>query len=274
MLLKPLKSKKAAVFLFFVLFGIFAGITAFFISSFNTISPQGAADFVGQRQLYTIQASKDAQKYLLFIDQAAELSAEKAVQDFTDGGYALASPCKTYKGYQLWTSTYKKCFPFDYKTQFKALFSKYFNEYLPDLKDLQITQTISIEYLAHSLSPQIPSIKYDFFVKENQITGIADSEIKIDMIEIDKSIGTYYIRPSFNIQTDHNIDRFEEIIIQAQTLVTKCKASIDLKACLGLHTPPAWVRGTCEGDITIEKQQSAFCVRLHGLAYKFALDFS
>jgi hypothetical protein len=249
-----LKSKKAMVLYYITIPGFALGLLMFYLATLNA-TDSDINIFIGETQLGLIQKSQEAQKYTLFIDQAAKISAESSITELANnGGFAVRSPCGTYLDYSLWTSSDKQCYP-DYRTELRIILGKNLDTSLALLKD-------------------IPDTDYYFFIKEDKIIGIADTDIVIELRKDGQKLGEYSINPSFNIKTEHNVDNFREIEDQAAILLKNCKDQPKLEDCILDNLPSGWEAGTCENDLAISEKRSAFCIRQQGLTYRFALDFS
>ena len=280
---KILKSKKAMILYYIVIPGFIAGLIMFYITSLNAAEPETKlVKFIGEKQLRLLQASNEAQKYLLYLDQSAKLSAQQSVYELADnGGFAITSPCGDYLEYPIWKTKDKDCYPSDYKTQFKAKFSSRLNQLMQNKEIIQKTDTFI---------PIIPEdINYEFFIDESQIVGIPDKEIKIGISFSGLKLAEYEPVPSFNIKTDFNIDEFAEIIDQAAVLAEACSQNSDLTSCIETNKPENWQTGSCQGNKTTKDRNQRFCVKSKSnvlahdketgkteyilLTYKFALQF-
>jgi len=229
-----MNSKKAALLHYFVIAGFIAGFIVFHTTSLS--SQPEIERFIGEPQLGLIKISQEAQKYLFYIDQATKISADQAMLDLTKkGGFALKSPCGEYKEYPLWTTLEEKCYP-DYMTEFKALLNTNINNYL---KKLPSGETINKQEKV-SFYPIVPEIDYEFFIKENQIIGIADQEIKITMFFENPKTGEYSVKPSFNIKTKFNLNDFQTLKEQAEELIGKCAGNPDKLQCVKENKPENW----------------------------------
>lgn len=97
---------------------IVASIVFLWFATINT--PKTSQEFIGQNQLAILQTASKAEKALLFIDQAANMAAEKTMADIAKGGGSYhadsESPiCKDYYGYNFWqyveNGEIKRCYP-------------------------------------------------------------------------------------------------------------------------------------------------------------------
>ncbi len=225
---------------------------------------------VGEKQLDIFKTHAQSENTLFYIDQAAKLSAEKAISDLADkGGFALAANCGVdpVSNYAVWVTSTKECYP-DYELNFKVIFTQYLNQYL--------------ELLWQNLAPPRPPK----FINNYELSLIQDKGLTIIgtplqpipslVLTTEKTIvGTTKIYPSFNIKVDFNLDRFKQMRDDSAELIKKCKNEVDLEKCVVDNYPSAWELGICRGTAEVDTTTriAPFCNPMPEGTYKFALQF-
>ena len=85
---------------------------------------------IGYAQLDLLSAAHESEKILFYIDQSAENAFDNTVYDLmSNGGFYKKSGCGIYKGYSIWQTKDKKCYP-NLFSNFNRQFSDELNDYL------------------------------------------------------------------------------------------------------------------------------------------------
>lgn len=230
-------------------------LVAFAFFAFTAIGRAGQTQKdlpeIGKLPTELISTYNQAEKDLTFIDQAALYSAYKSAEDLAiNGGFTkLGSKCGTYQNYNIWK---QGCFP-EYENNFKAYFDEYFNPYLRNYPNRDLSNDYTIQLV------------------ENKVLGTPKNKINYVL-----SAGNYFTIPSFSITMDHEIDQYQFFIFQAEDLIKKCKTE-SKPSCIEQNLPEKWELGSCEGDQTSTNTEFRFCIKEESypkqLTYKFAISF-
>ncbi|MCX8147254.1 MAG: C40 family peptidase [Candidatus Woesearchaeota archaeon] len=176
-------NKKSQLMGFLIIAGIFIAIITFsaLVMTKGTEKPKEA--YIGENQLAVIETATSAEKALLFVDQAAKISTEKAVYDLASNGGIYedapgASACGSYYDYFLWQSIGED----EEKTKLKKCF--------PDEVGFSLKGYINLNLMQHFVNYGDPlnkhPIDYNCILKENKIKGVTSSTIDIPIRVIKK----------------------------------------------------------------------------------------
>ncbi len=277
--MKPLKSKKAQFFNI----GLVGIATLALIMALILFKPYEAKEQfqIGPKQFQTLKQIQEKEKDIFYIDHAAKLSAQQAIYDLTSNAGFYTSKCGTYQNYSIWN---ENCYP-DYELNLKIYLTQNLNPYLTEL-DSRLPET------------KIFSNNYEIsFIQKDSLNIIGTSLQPIKSIisragQPQNLAGRYYIYPSFNVQTDYNLEKFPILINQGFKLIDLCKdkPNEDLENCVLDNIPVGWEPGPCRKPVIIKNRKCAFCyytgkqvlaynktadkIEFRPIAYKFALDFS
>ncbi len=161
-----------------LIYGLMAGLIAAFIVSFfsNAIAKKDFGE-IGDSSLKLIDASKEAEKSLFYLDQSAKYSAYQTAYDLAQkGGFFKESECGDYFGFTLWQTLdenkkLKQCFPAqeEISGNFKSIFNANLNNY--------------VQIFNQNSDAKIPLDNYNQIKLANKldITGLANENIIIEI---------------------------------------------------------------------------------------------
>lgn len=118
------KEKKAAMLLYLATIALVIAAFAFLTIKVSEKPAKFEPKYIGEHQIALLKTAVNAEKFLLFVDQAAKPSAMQSVYNLGQkGGYPAGSGCGNYLGYESWRASVKEgeetkiknCFP-DEKT--------------------------------------------------------------------------------------------------------------------------------------------------------------
>jgi hypothetical protein len=217
-----LRSKKAMIF--HVMMVIVTFTVLLFALSMLDKKYQSLGGPIGSKQAEIFNAYAKGENILLYIDQAAKLSAEKAIYDLGQkSGFSLSSSCGVNSRVLLWQKGAQECYP-DIYSNFNILFNQNMDIYLGKYPKLNI-----------------PKNNYNVLIYNNQLIGTAIEPLTINIYEqiantnVVPKVATYSIKPSFNIKFSYNTDIYIDAIEQAKILFNDCNQSSDLNDCVTTH---------------------------------------
>jgi len=242
--------KKGTVLLWLSVFGLIAALGIFF--AMTATQPVTQA-FKGQQQLQMLSTYQEAEEILFYIDQAASYALPAAVDKLGKAGGFVEPGCGTYLEYNIWNTD---CFP-DYKSNLNKYIDTELNPYLESAP--QPTQ-------------RIPLNNYDYVITENTIAGIAKEPLAF-FTPVPGRI-EYYVKPSFRVDFNHNIERYDTLIGQSIQLLSQCKDTEDLEECIKLRQPEEWIP-VCNTDTEepLNPKMHRFCLLMDAREYRIALEF-
>ena len=194
-------------------------------------------DAIGERQFNIIKTYDEAEKHLLYIDQAAKFSSSQSIyEQALKGGYHLLPTCSEYRGFTLWSNGSENCYPNQFiiknnlgNTITNAL-NLYFDKYSVDLKNKDKSNWYPTVI--------IPQNNYDFLItneeEKTKISGYAAKNIVLNISSEDEEqpIGFYSIKPSFKTETAFSLDIYNEAIEKTKQLISECKTQSNVKDCV------------------------------------------
>jgi len=242
---------------------------------------------IGPKQFQVFKQIQENEKHLLYIDQAAKLSAQQAIYDLTSNAGFYNPKCGTYQNYNLWN---KNCYP-DYELNLKIYLTQNLGPYLNELSNSFLSPGTKVKSKSKIFSN---NYEISFIQKDSlNIVGTAVQPIKSNLLKEDQTLaGRYHIYPSFNVQTDYNLEKFPKLINQGFDLIDLCenKSDNNLENCILDNLPGAWEPGPCRKPVVVKNRKCSFCyytgkhiltynqtadkIEFRPIAYKFALDFS
>ena len=269
--MKTIKSKKGAILfnITLVFITVIVLTTAFFVLTNKKNSfPSG----IGGTQIEIIKTYQEADKILLYVDQAAKFSVDQAAYDLgLQGGYNTVSDCGKITNYMIWQTNTKECYPY-FIENFGGLINKEMDKYLNN-------------YPSQS-GLTIPKDNYEFTIYTDKVIGTALEDININMYNKWVNsilIGRYSLKPSFSVISDFDINQYEGIIIKAKSIFIGCETAIDRKQCVDLiiNTYLNW-KSTNSGNIFFFDVETNKKVGIYDgtnfkeeeIVIKFGLDFS
>lgn len=110
-------NKKAAMLLYITTFALLIASFGFLVIKVSEKPEKWEPKYIGEHQIALLKTAVNAQKFLLYIDQAANPTAMQSIYNLADkGGYPAGSDCGKYFGYQSWRgisneTEIKNCFP-------------------------------------------------------------------------------------------------------------------------------------------------------------------
>src|SRR3989344_6913697 len=119
-----LKNKKAAMLLYMATIALVIAAFAFLTIKVSEKPAKFEPNYIGEHQIALLKTAVNAEKFLLFVDQAAKPSAMQSIYNLGQkGGFPAGSDCGNYLGYESWRASIKEgeetkiknCFP-DEKT--------------------------------------------------------------------------------------------------------------------------------------------------------------
>ena len=118
---------------------------------YNFRTEEGITKNLGDLQFELIDKYAEGEAYLFYLDQASKYALDLDIYYLAEaGGYftgpvldeplehgAIISQCGNYKGYEIWATPDKECYP-DYENNFKEYFNLFFFMYAAqyDLEDI------------------------------------------------------------------------------------------------------------------------------------------
>jgi len=208
--------KKGQVLLYGLITGLIAAIIISYVSGVQT-----KRDFpvIGQSSLKIIEASKEAEKVLFYIDQSAKYSAQQAIYDLAQKGGCKNS--ERYFGYSIWRingNDPESICPQSRETinqNFMDLSSKNLNDFLQSYEPI----TLSLN-----------NFNLDF--KDNFFLGISINPLKIPIIdEESEQLGEYSIKPSFKVNLEYDFSDYDELRKRVEDVTENCQDLNEIRTC-------------------------------------------
>ena len=183
-----------------------------------TIADERLPVAIGEYQVAVLNAFNTGENYLLYVDQAARLSALRSLNTLAKNGGSLDAPCGDINGTTAWVGEGKDCLALGLINP-QAAFETVFNNNIGG-------------YLGAYLGVQIPLDNYELFVQKDKITGTATKSaivniqpppgvievtaafgwITVASIPITRGItGEYSFRPSFTINLASYLHLYDEL---------------------------------------------------------------
>jgi len=204
------KSKKSMLFQpLLVLFTIVVLTFAFFRLETHYNELAGMNKYIGSRQVEIVRTYQKTENTLFYIDQSAKLSADQAIYELAqNGGFHTTQDYEKAFGYFLWFAKDKEYYP-NYKLNFDILLNENLDNYFNLYKDTKL-----------------PKNNYESTFYNNQLIGNALENINIPIRDkkyaLNKVVGNYSVKPSFNINFNHDITQYKEIITNVKKLNNSC----------------------------------------------------
>jgi len=175
----------------------------------------------GDIQIKILNVYSEGEKTLFYIDQSAKYSAQQAIYDLSqNGGFLEANKCGDYLGYNYWkteTQQFEECKP-STEENFKLTFNTNLNKHFDQINSIYKIMIPKNNYL-------------DIKVKDNlNIIGIADKNLIIPIGE--KPIGIYSISPSFNVNTDYDLDEYNSLSENLEIFYEECRDDDNKNECI------------------------------------------
>lgn len=143
-----LRNKKGDILLTLFAFAFMIGIITFYIAS-SFFGPRFFTDYIGEISHSLIKQSHNAEKDLIYVDQAAKYSAYQAAYELAlNGGYLKDSECGNYGGYAIWNSQDKNCFPdrIIIETNYKFYYDYVLGRYMQSIPHINFEAYINYDY--------------------------------------------------------------------------------------------------------------------------------
>ena len=209
------EGKKSQVLFYGILIGII--IIPVMVVIYN-VKTSKEFDVIGTYSLSILDASIEAEKALLYIDQSAKYSAYQAIYDLAKNG-----GCNNGNKYQGFTlldvgnQNSDQCYP-----AIESSKNNYFN----------ILQNNLNNYLSKYKPLELPLDNYDFTLdpESNNLIGIPKNKLKINIInkkqKNPEQFGLYLINPSFKVNLwDYDFSDYDDLRLMAENLVQICKTT-------------------------------------------------
>ena len=292
------KSRKGQYYFFFMAVLTIAALAAIFFmvglkkDSFN--------EAVGLKAFELAKLSQESDKALLYLDVSAKNSAWIAVWDMADnGGISNTSFAGAYHGYNLWKPKQNILGPYDYKQTFVEKTKKNLNRFLVmsygQIKQIKTSDAsqANIDFF----DEKGRFIDYELLYVNKSLIGSASHPmlgigLRASEVQGEQALmgatRMYAVDPSFNVDIGYDLDEYQTIITQADSLLRACNQT-NTFACVEANKPANWAIGNCEGMIADKNSTMfRFCVssrykipvhdntqvKIQQPKYKFALDFS
>jgi hypothetical protein len=296
--MKLRKSKKGQFYYFFMaLLTIAAMILILFMiglkkDSFN--------EPVGLKAFELAKLSQESEKAILYIDYSAKNSAWISAFDMAEkGGISTNSFKGTYRGYNLWKAQGLLLGPYDYKQTFAEKTKQNLNQFIVlSYGIMKKTKTTDISQAnIDFFDEKGRMVDYDLIYVNNSLVGSASHPMIAVGLRQTKVKGSetamgatrmYAVNPSFNVHIGYDLNEYQTMITQADSLLRACNSTNTL-TCINANKPANWNVGDCNGVIA-DKNSTIFrfCAdskyqiphndgkqfSIKQLKYKFALDFS
>jgi hypothetical protein len=218
--------KKAMILYYPIIMGFVIGLAYFYVNSLMSES-EGQTNYVGEIALNYLKTDKESIPILNYIEDSAEQSSYQSIYDLAlNGGFYTESECGSYQQTNLWISETKDCYPKVNKT-ITSFLNEHLNNYLAINEDT--SQFIN---------------NYDFLLKQEEnklrIMGIATLPTiipitikeKINKKSVEKQIGNYSIKPSFEHIVDYNLNDYNTIKETIMEIASTCEKEADINKCV------------------------------------------
>ena len=218
--------KKAMILYYPIIMGFVIGLAFFYVNSLMSES-QGQTNYVGEIALNYLKTEKSIKPILSYIEDSAEQASYQSFYDLAlNGGFYTESECGSYQQTNLWISETKDCYPEVNKT-ITSFLNEHLNNYLAINEDT--SQFIN---------------NYDFLLKQEEnklrIMGIATLPIiipitikeEINKKSVEKQIGNYSIKPSFEHIVDYNLNDYNTIKETIMEIASTCEKEADINKCV------------------------------------------
>ena len=192
---------------------VFVAMSWQFYGRVSDASKFGTEEYhIGEVQSLLKDVYYEAEKDLLYIDQAAKLAGNGAIFILAEKGGLYNTGCGTVRNYSLWSNNDKECYPNTVNN-----FGSVFNDII---KKYSITK--------------FPS-KYSLVIKNSADETIV-SGIAADTLEYNTHFGaTYVLKPSINTNIRFKMPVFGALIAKVKAMKTTCSSILDedeLKKCV------------------------------------------
>jgi hypothetical protein len=254
----PAMNKKGSV-IHWIIFGILAGFGIFFVLRVDTdiegVTGKWQADFLED---YYLEAEKD----LLVRDQAAKFAGWQTVLELGEKGGFVEGSCESMEDYSLWNGPEGWCV------------------FLPDIKEV-FSMKVKEKLKIYS---EIKTEGKDLIGKGNKETIMSPYVPKSSLVVV--PYVKYIYDTSFRVDLGYDFDEYEEILGEAQDLVSECKDNTVLEECIGQEMKSHWKLKDCNDEEYWEEGRKVlFCVESKSkvinsegelvlVEYRLALDFN
>lgn len=237
-----MKQKKALIFsisLVFIALAAFIALMLVLTKIQNTIDPVRT---IGERSIELLNSKAETDKILFFVDEAAKISAEKALKKLQySSGLLDITLCgilsRPEKAYIYWNQIDKNCFETNFYENYQTLFNREMNDYLElfaqqiplDNYDILIQDGKSLSGIALSplqITHYLPRNKEEFEKNPKGRTFIGQANTAAILFEAMNPLFTYTIKPSFTIQFKHDfsaLNKAKQFAREILNEATGCK---------------------------------------------------
>lgn len=196
------KSRKSMVIMYFLFFGVLAGIGLWFLFS-DTAKPEYNTAYLGEVTIETIKSAQQMEKMMVYVDQAAKLSAYQSLHETAENG-----GCQKDAGseYNIWD--FKECIPGTSSASetFKQLLSKRLNSFLSLYKSIAI-----------------PVDNYGIDITDEVLKGNAKSAIKVPISGDKGFLGFYERKPDFAVNLNgYDFSDYDKLAESSRDFIELC----------------------------------------------------
>jgi len=190
--MKRINNRRGQVFVISVVIAVTLALTsAYFLLQFM-FEPKNDNEFLGSYQSGIVDALADGDKAFLYVDQAAKMAVNEALEEYLYGNpntlteeYA-SEDTRNYCGsyvYRLWNSENKDCYP-DYSNSQTFELNSLISKHLTELNNLEQNKKAPLLYIDGVLKQNINyQYKYDASAESTNIYGYTNDKYIIDIFK-------------------------------------------------------------------------------------------
>ncbi|MBW2993440.1 hypothetical protein KY317_02605 [Candidatus Woesearchaeota archaeon] len=232
-----IKSKKATV-MYWALFGLLIAICIYIIMTYRA-TPAQIEEYKGEAPISLIKANQIADAKMIYIDLSSEFSVRNAAEFILENG----GSCGDINGYNIWNNREGSCISAD------SLKKKF-------IERIKINMA---EYLKETRL----KIEYDVSFDETRVIGTTEEEIITKFFIGPLPKGETHTKPNFAVDFGYDVEEYNNMILQANNLIIKCKPEVDVLKC-ARESKPNW-------NVSDIGEERIFGFEAE--SYKFALYF-
>ena len=208
-----IRSKKAMVLYYIVIFGLIVSIGYFAITQLLYKSESGISPGIVHMTLQRVVHQAD--EILTFVASAAHRASSDALDELAEnGGFADDSPCQRYLGYNRWSVICRADIEQNYEKIFNPLMNSIIEKYPENNKGIETEDAI--------YTPTVSLGAYKISGINNKLYGTSNKPFIMEFFGkgFNRELGKYTFRPDFEIQTTFDYEVLKTIEKDMKSITT------------------------------------------------------
>jgi hypothetical protein len=194
--------------MYWALFGLLIAICIYIMMTYRA-TPVQIEEYKGEAPISLLKANQIADAKMIYVDLSAQFSVMNAADFILENG----GSCGEIEGYNLWNNQGGSCISAD------SVKEKF------------------IEKIKENMADYVKGIEYDVLFNGAKVIGTTDDDIVAKFFIGPLPKGECHVKPNFAVDFGYDIDKYDNMIIQANNLVIECMDGADILKCAEENKP-------------------------------------